>query len=70
MGMALAFAVILTMLLALLHFLGAGPVIHVLTAIVFLAVLCVALIAMLMWVVVLLAAFVITSGVVGPADKP
>ncbi|WP_297373578.1 hypothetical protein [Acidiferrobacter sp.] len=70
MGMALAFAVIFTILLVLVRFLGAGLIIHVVTAIVFLAVLCVALIAMLMWVVVLLAAFVITSGVVGPADKP
>ena len=70
MGMGLTIAAISVMLLILLHFLGAGPLSHALRAFVFLAALCAIVIAALMWGVVLLAAFVIAGGLVGPAATP
>ena len=70
MGVGLTIAAISVLLLILLHVLGAGPLGHALRALVFLAAMCAIVIAALMWGVVLLAAFVIAGGMVGPAHKP
>ncbi len=67
-GVGLTIAVISTVLLILLHALGAGPISHALRALVFLAALCAIVIAALMWAMVLLAAFVVAGGMVGPAN--
>lgn len=68
-GVGLTIAGISIVLLILLHFLGAGPIGHALRALVFLAALCAFVTAALMWAMVLLAAFVTASGMIGPANR-